>query len=239
MSFIFVFIQYIMSDFVPQLKSQSFQGNIYYGFDVDFLQKNAAENTAITYDTYSVGDKHFIVLHNVFTGNECDEIIRCSELCEFEDLTHVYSADYRKNTRVMMDDIPFATTWYRRIIPILTSELGVVAETDFCLNPRLRISKYVKSGFFAPHYDTPVEYNDMTSNYTVIAYLNDVSENDGGSTRFYRNNSDNDIDTDFTPICIHPRNGSVVVFAHDIGHDGEELYGNEKYVIRTELMRPM
>jgi hypothetical protein len=224
-----------VSNFVPTLKVRTDQGNVYCGFDDNILTKNPPEKE-ITGDAYTIGDKKVIVLHDVFSGKECDELIYCSELCGYESLSRIYAADYRVNDRVMVDDVPFVYTWYERMKPILENKYQIDTTTYFCLNPRLRISKYVKSGFFAPHYDTPVSHNNLISNYTVLAYLNDVAEKDGGATRFYFE-KDGEIYHGFRPLCVHPKRGSVVIFPHDMCHDGQELYYGNKYVVRTEIMR--
>jgi hypothetical protein len=220
------------SNFAPTLKKRTNQGNIYCGFDADILTKNPPE-TKITGDVYHIADKQVLVLKDVFSGKECDEMIFCSELCGYESVSHIYAEDYRVCERVMIDDNHFVTLWQERMMPVLQTTHPIQQPI---LNPRLRISKYVRAGFFAPHYDTPIRYKEFVSNYTVLLYLNDVKKEDGGATRFYYE-KEGDIDRSFRPIYIHPTRGSVVIFPHDICHDGEELYSGQKYMIRTELLQ--
>jgi len=99
------------------------------------------------------------------------------------------------------------------------------------MNPRLRICKYNRNGIFAAHYDTPVFQDGLRSIYTVMAYLNDVHDGQGGSTRFF-----SEIEPSSLPIYVKPKKGSVVIFNHNIAHDGEELRGDEKYIMRSDIM---
>jgi hypothetical protein len=64
-----------------------------------------------------------------------------------------------------------------------------------------------------------------------MAYLNDVPDGQGGATRFL-----SEIEPGFPPIYLRHKKGSVVVFAHNIAHDGERLLGDEKYIMRSDIM---
>merc|ERR1719384_173052 len=69
-----------------------------------------------------------------------------------------------------------------------------------------------------------------------MIYLN--NEFEGGDTRFYSDNQsryrpglpENLVHT------LRPVKGSCLVFNHRIVHDGEELLGGLKYILRTEVM---
>eukprot|EP00700_Malawimonas_jakobiformis_P003801 EC726717.1.p4 GENE.EC726717.1~~EC726717.1.p4 ORF type:complete len:84 (+),score=21.85 EC726717.1:437-688(+) len=59
---------------------------------------------------------------------------------------------------------------------------------------------------------------------TVQIYLNEGFE--GGSTRFLEG----------TPYDCVPKTGSVLIFQHDLFHEGEALVRGRKYTIRTDAM---
>ncbi|NDC43443.1 MAG: 2OG-Fe(II) oxygenase [Chitinophagia bacterium] len=67
---------------------------------------------------------------------------------------------------------------------------------------------------------------------TVQIYLNDVKEEDGGATTFTKDTY-NRIDQDYSVI---PKVGRVLLFEHDIEHEGSILKNGFKYCIRTDVM---
>jgi len=153
-------------------------------------------------------------------------------MCGFESISHLYDENYRNNVRIMVDDTFITDTWYHRMEDILHSMSEFWDTSEFiCMNPLLRICKYNRNGVFAPHYDTPICKDGLQSIYTVMAYLNDVPDGQGGATRFF-----SEIDPSSPPIYVKPKKGSVVIFKHNIAHDGEQLKGDEKYIMRSEIM---
>jgi hypothetical protein len=132
----------------------------------------------------------------------------------------------------MVDDKSFTDTWYNRMENSFHSMSEFWNTNEFiCMNSRLRICKYNRNGIFAAHYDTPVFQDGLRSIYTVMAYLNDVPDGQGGATRFF-----SEIEPSSPPIYVKPKKGSVVIFNHNIAHDGEELRGDEKYIMRSDIM---
>ena len=93
----------------------------------------------------------------------------------------------------------------------------------------IQIKEWIDAGNemkdFVPHQD------ELKSIYTVMAYLNDVPDGQGGTTRFF-----SEIEPGSPPIYVKPKKGSVVIFNHNIAHDGERLTGNEKYIMRSDIM---
>ena len=246
------------------LKEMTQQGSVFTEFSPNLF--DAIQNP-IDKQVVELDGKQIILLHNVFTENECDRIIKQSELCGFESISHIYEENYRNNLRIMVDDTFFTNTWYRRMEHSLSEILDTSEFTPLniknstkcgmcsmatlpinqlethtkcansnvyrgiCMNPRLRICKYNRNGIFAPHYDSPVRHNGLQSIYTVMAYLNDVPAGQGGATRFF-----SEIEPDSPPIYVNPKKGSVVIFIHNIAHDGERLRGDAKYIMRSDIM---
>jgi hypothetical protein len=214
---------------IPIIKEITQQGSIFTEFPPNLLDTNVPP---IEKQLFEVDGNKILLLHNVFTEVECDNIISLSELCGFETLSHIYDENYRNNLRVMVDDKGLTDTWYNRMENSLHSMSEFWNTNEFiCMNSRLRICKYNRNGIFAAHYDTPVFQDGLRSIYTVMAYLNDVPDGQGGATRFF-----SEIEPSSLPIYVKPKKGSVVIFNHNIAHDGEQLRGDEKYIMRSDIM---
>jgi hypothetical protein len=207
---------------------QTFQGTVYSAFPLTLLTPTNPIQPQTR--THNIDGKHLLHIENLFSEDECTNIIRLSETCGYESLAHIYPEDYRNNTRVIVEDKHFTDIWYGRLRETIATTFP--NPTAFVgLNSRIRLCKYSPGGKFAAHYDSPISHDGQTSIYTVMAYLNDVNEEAGGATRFY-----SEVAPETPPVCISPRRGSVVVFRHDIAHDGEELREGMKYIMRTDVM---
>eukprot|EP01094_Clydonella_sp_ATCC50884_P007114 TRINITY_DN1629_c0_g1_i2.p1 TRINITY_DN1629_c0_g1~~TRINITY_DN1629_c0_g1_i2.p1 ORF type:complete len:210 (-),score=68.24 TRINITY_DN1629_c0_g1_i2:243-872(-) len=178
------------------------------------------------------------MLHNVFTPEECKELIRHSEAMEYKPaLVNIGGGqqrlmpDVRNNERVIEDTEERSEWMYQRIreyVPQSWRGRPVVG-----LNERLRYLRYDPGQKFEPHMDgtymrTHGPKRGEASFVTVQIYLNEGFE--GGTTRFLHN-SDESVFADAVP-----RTGSVLIFQHDILHQGSELIRGRKYTIRTDVM---
>ena len=96
-----------------------------------------------------------------------------------------------------------------------------------CLNERLSFLKYSPGEYFKAHEDGYYirPDNSEMSYITVQIYLNDVKEEDGGATTFIK-------DT----YSVIPKVGRVLLFEHNIEHEGSLLNNGLKYCIRTDVM---
>lgn len=106
------------------------------------------------------------------------------------------------------------------------------AVTAVGLNERLRFLKYEPGQFFAPHQD--IRYirgpdsgprAGETSHITVQIYLNEKCK--GGSTRFLCGRRYYD---------VTPKTGSVLIFDHDLLHEGSKVTSGIKYSVRSDIM---
>jgi len=91
-----------------------------------------------------------------------------------------------------------------------------------------KIYKYVPGQYFKPHRDGDVTVDGITSMVTVLVYLNDA---DGGATVIMPDGygkKDN-------WVSITPRTGDVLLFSHDLWHEGRPVETGEKFVLRTDL----
>ena len=79
---------------------------------------------------------------------------------------------------------------------------------------------------------------NVRSRFTCMAYLNDVEVEQGGATRFYSVvPSAGAAAFDLTPHAdVQPKLGRIVIFDHQIFHEGIELHGDAKHILRTDVL---
>lgn len=173
------------------------------------------------------------ILRNVFSKAECEEYIKKTEQMGYEDALvnigggrQLAMKDVRNNTRCIWDSFEEADRIWQRIrqhIPETWAKKKVMG-----LNERLRFLRYDPGEYFAPHMDgTYQRENGERSYITVQLYLNEGFK--GGSTTFM----------DFAEegrIEVVPETGMVLVFQHDIMHEGSVLIKGRKYNMRTDVM---
>jgi len=179
------------------------------------------------------------VLENVFTKKECDDLIALSEKKGYEPALlnigggrQTYAPDVRNNDRCIIDDEALAEKLYQKIQPYVPQQFK--AGKAVGLNERLRFLRYDPGHNFKAHQDGMYYRNSgpkmgERSYITVQIYLNEGFE--GGETTFYRD-GENEEDT----IPVVPRIGSVLIFQHDMLHEGSLLKAGRKYAIRTDVM---
>ncbi|KAI9753360.1 MAG: hypothetical protein M4579_005185 [Chaenotheca gracillima] len=117
------------------------------------------------------------------------------------------------------------------------------------LNPNIRVYRYVKGQFFAPHYDDsntlslPTEPSSSTipckTTWTLLIYLTSPSTGClGGETVFYPDNPDPKSKKDQEPVVISLETGMALLHRHGSDcmlHEGREVLAGEKWVIRSDL----
>lgn len=194
-----------------------------------------------------------IILHDLLTRQECASLIRRAEGEGFDHaLIHgpggkeVLDQTVRKCGRCIIDDDELSDTIYTRICNALEGTIyekkmkqrtiksadGEITATAVGLNERMRFLKYEQGQYFAPHLDLRYirgpEFGERageTSYVTVQIYLNEKVK--GGSTRFLCGNRHYD---------VNPKIGSVLIFEHDILHEGSKVISGTKYSVRTDIV---
>jgi prolyl 4-hydroxylase len=96
------------------------------------------------------------------------------------------------------------------------------------LGRRLRIYRYHPGQYFKPHKDGHEKVGDLESQLTVLVYLNDTQ---GGETILMPQGAGRR--DSWVPVA--PRAGDVLIFWHDIWHEGRPVTAGEKYVLRTDM----
>jgi len=176
------------------------------------------------------------ILDNILTEAECRDLIRRTEDQGYEPaLLNVgpgrqeLVTDVRKSERCIIDSVETASWIWERIrenIPDVWKNYFKVVG----LNERLRFLKYGPGEYFAPHFDGRYRRPDGSeeSFITIQLYLNEGFE--GGNTTFISSSSKAD------NVGVVPRIGRVLVFQHDILHEGSLLVQGTKYTMRTDVM---
>ncbi len=171
-------------------------------------------------------------LGRVFSEDECERLIQYTEeigyepaLINAEGGEQVLDTSIRKSSRAVIDDHSFAIEITERIREELPTYMGDGFYLSGC-SERMRFLKYEKGEYFYPHYDASYEESATKKTFiTVQIYLNDNFG--GGHTTFFP--------TDGRVVKYIPAAGDVLLFQHDILHEGFEVTRGIKYALRTDV----
>lgn len=197
-------------------------------------EKRKAEIVATRLDPPSPRPTLALTLENVFTEEECNELIAATEalgygvaLVNTGMARQEHIPGYRDSARVMTDDFDFAKLLFDRIKDYLPPLMhgGYPIKS---LNERMRFLRYYPGEQFQPHYDGSFSRKGECSMVTVQLYLNGGFG--GGATTFLSQ-------VDGKPdVPVVPKAGKVLIFEHRILHEGSEVTSGQKYCLRTDVM---
>lgn len=205
------------------------------------------------------------VIDNVFSLEDCQKLLAAGELSAPwtpaavnagpEDTEGAVLPDYRKSSRILLDNQELADDILGKLRPHLPGDLHNAPSSRFWqfdqgslpkgralgtriqltrLNERLRYLKYLPGDFFDEHCDAVYYTPDGSemSGLTLQVYLNGSPETlSGGATRFKSDETPNIV------VDVDPRLGRVLIFEQGtLLHTGEKVLEGEKYVVRTDLM---
>ncbi|KAK3585396.1 hypothetical protein CHS0354_020108 [Potamilus streckersoni] len=173
------------------------------------------------------------VIHNAFTHEECREYIEMTEEMGYTKALlnigygrQVLMTDVRNSSRCIWDSFEEAGKIWNRIKEFIPEVWN--NRKALCLNERLRFLRYDPGDFFLPHMDgSYMRQNGERSYITVQLYLNEGFQ--GGSTTFFGQSEKDRVE-------VVPKTGSILVFQHDIYHEGSLLKEGRKYAMRTDVM---
>jgi prolyl 4-hydroxylase len=179
------------------------------------------------------GDRIFVI-HDFLSRAECVELIRRSESLAWAIGTvgGDVVGGVRNNERVLFDDLPLATDFFRRARPFLPNEIDRLALVGF--NERWRFYRYGPGQTFKPHRDGTYQRFEKSeeSHLTFMIYLNDQMA--GGQTRFFGGMEEAFLRQPY--LSVQPKEGTALVFVHRIWHEGAVVESGQKYVLRTDVM---
>ena len=175
------------------------------------------------------------VLRRAFSAEECAGWRRLTEARGYRATGAAYPPSYRDNDRLMFDDPQLAAQLFER----MRAQLPATLERDGVrwrlvgLNERFRCCRYRGGQRFAIHRDGAYYRSArVRSLLTFMLYLNDGRSFRGGATRFFASR-----DASQEPIgVIRPEEGSLIVFGHDVWHEGEAVQGGTKYILRSDVL---
>ncbi|KAG8964620.1 hypothetical protein FRC00_001596 [Tulasnella sp. 408] len=211
------------------------------------------------------------IIDNALTPEDCQKLLKAAEDSAPwtaaavhggpKDQEGVVMEDYRKSSRILLDNFELADFILGKLKPHMPKEAleapeskrwqwgrdgqdggnklkNIFKKTNRIeltrLNERLRYLKYVEGDFFESHSDGTYRTPDRSeiSCLTLQLYLNGSKEElEGGATQFLSRRVPD------TFIDVDPRPGRALIFEQtSLLHCGAKVLKGEKYTIRTDLM---
>jgi len=204
--------------------------------------------------------KFAAVIHNLFTHQECRELIDMTEkkgytdaLVHGPDGTEILRRDVRNSGRCIIDDEDVARSWFERMVQAL--EGTVVQDRLFdahwltnhedggknkqCsslravgLNERLRFLRYHPGQYFGVHRDNAFVRGE--------GFGPSTGEESHLTFLLYLNDKMEGGQTRIGScgryLDVVPETGSVLIFDHDIMHEAIKITSGRKYCCRTDVM---
>lgn len=176
----------------------------------------------------------------LFSKAECEELLSTDIKNSFQKAITNYPTYYRNNDRFVIDNDSLANQLFEKVKPYLPETINtnstIQAENGVWhlkeLNSRLRFCKYSANQYFNRHLDGVHHRNDTTqSKLTFMIYLNNATDFKGGRTLFFKTK-----DTEEIWASYIPKQGDLIVFDHNVWHEGEVLTEGEKFVLRSDIL---
>jgi len=179
------------------------------------------------------------LIRQLFTQQECQTLLSESVKESFQKAITNYPTSYRNNDRLVIDDNQLAKQLFDKVksyLPsIVTTQSDNVTESGVWklqeLNSRIRYCRYSAGQYFNRHLDgVCYRSRELQSKLTFMVYLNGAEDFTGGRTLFYESKNSQEIWMAYTP-----RQGDLIVFDHNLWHEGEVLQSGEKFVLRSDI----
>lgn len=206
------------------------------------LTKNfdATKITKENLDLSSIGEEGRLafLLHGVFTPEECERLIKISEdtgytqaLVDVGGGKQMLIKGYRDGLRVLIDDPYFVRRLLQRISPFIPETFGDKKLVE--INERLRFLRYDPNDQFKPHCDASYTRPDESARtlITLQMYLNEGFV--GGETTFLERRKES------KRVPVVPQTGTILVFEHNILHEGSVVKSGKKFTVRTDVLYTM
>ncbi len=178
-----------------------------------------------------IGGNGFVI-KGAFSSAECDEILKPAISNGFHSANDKYPDSYRNNERYWEDNDTLTYQLTQKMMFLFKSNAALNQSTkEFTsLNSRLRFCKYKEGQVFNVHRDGVYHKNsNECSKMTFLLYLNEDYR--GGETNFYK-----DKNKAFPTFSYKGCKGDLLVFDHDIWHEGCEVLSGEKHILRSDLI---
>lgn len=180
------------------------------------------------------------VISGLFSASECAQLLSPEVLDSFQSANAYYPPFYRNNERLVRDNPQMALELFEKIKPYLPEIITVNGNNEAergtwkykTLNERFRYCKYHANQFFGRHLDG-VHYrsDSVQSKLTFMVYLNSAPDFEGGRTLFFKDKNTPEIWASYIP-----QRGDLIVFDHNLWHEGEQVTAGNKYVLRSDIL---
>lgn len=180
------------------------------------------------------------VVSSFLSASQCKEILSTEVLSSFNKANLDYPSYYRNNDRLVIEDELLAIRLLRsakNYLPkAINTETSIESEKEIWklkgINEKFRFCKYSKNQYFHRHIDGIYYRNEREqSKLTFLIYLNGAKDFKGGRTMFYKTKETDEVWCSYTP-----KQGDLIVFDHNIWHEGEQIHEGEKYVLRSDVL---
>ena len=191
----------------------------------------------LLYEKNIVGKPDFLALtvDNFFSKEDCQNLIDLTEQKGYEKaLVNVgfgrqkLMKDVRDSDRCIIDSVELADQFWQKVkcyVPNSFEGHEVVG-----VNERMRFLRYDKGHYFKPHFDGSYVRPDgeEMSHVTFFLFLNEDCK--GGESTFISPSNEK------VRVEIIPKTGRLLIFQHNIYHEGSVLKKGRKYALRTDIM---
>ncbi len=143
--------------------------------------------------------------------------------------TH-YPAYYRNNDRLVENNESLSTYLFEKLSAYKAEENEVI-EAFKSLNEKMRLCRYQEKQMFSIHQDGVYYPNEtQESKYTFLLYLNGAEDFEKGETKFYTSKYSSSVKS------ITPQKGKLIIFSHQIWHEGAAVQNGVKYILRSDII---
>mmetsp|Transcript_7340 Transcript_7340/g.8424 ORF Transcript_7340/g.8424 Transcript_7340/m.8424 type:complete len:323 (+) Transcript_7340:102-1070(+) len=199
------------------------------------------------------------VIDNVLSPAECSYLVDTSERMgySFWDQDKDRASTFRNADTIEVKQVDIAEILWQRIKPFFEKNLEVEKGqqrwqcdlqgewSPVGTNTRLLFARYDEGGHFSPHTDGFDIVNfDHRSMYSIVLFLNTCPS--GGGTRFYKDEQREKLVQDshgrytglpeLVEATVESKAGRMIVFYHNIMHEGIAVNSGKKYIIRSDVM---
>ncbi|KAF9580310.1 hypothetical protein BGW38_003093 [Lunasporangiospora selenospora] len=196
-----------------------------------------------------------LTVGQILTPQECQSLIDMSESIGYDvakinlgnadasNETAMHFPGYRDGYRCIVDDFAFAAQLWERVRPFVPAKFQNRPVVG--LNERMRFLKYGPGDQFQAHMDGEFRRTDGSGEVTKVTiqfYLNEDCV--GGATTFLEEsfNFKDLIREKGSPVgeikrvAVEPKTGQILIFQHNLLHEGSKVLEGAKYVIRSDIL---
>ena len=201
------------------------------------LFENASKSHSKKCAVRHIFTNDILVVDDVLSPRECAAIVDAIESRNaFAPSTSrgpKFGEAWRQNGRFAKESLEFARALWRTTLERCGGNpFDFDIDDAFGFNPNIRVYRYrgVEGDHFGPHVDERVRASGGLSKFTALFYLSEPTE--GGRTIFYDERGEE-------RCAIEPVVGRALFFRHGADlpeHEGEEVRGGVKYVLRSDVL---